>query len=191
MSSLIPATTSSSSWAPVPSSTVAAPVNASGNPIHPRNIHLERGALPPEAIESNTNRQSRIDKETYYKKLDSPIPSERSKYRADFEKKYGKKWETARNTVREFFRSQQNTKKRQRWEAEKRFRNDEWFRYSNQYAAASQAQSLPPGVPRMGHPPRVVNGYAPYEPYTIPRGGKSKKRRTYRKSKRTRKTMRK
>jgi hypothetical protein len=125
------------------------------------------GPVPPEALESNANRNAREKKERTIRRLNNPSPLYNS-VRTRFLETKGMPWSAARAQILEQFKQEQAQKAATRFAALKAHRNAEWQAYVARYMEEHKNN-----IPKRGPPPRISYGY----------GGGTRRRRRDRKRK--------
>ena len=111
------------------------------------------GPPPPEALESNVNRNLRQKKERSIRRLNNPSPFYNS-LRDQFLKTKGMHWSAARAQFIQQFKNEQAQKAAARFDALKRHRNADWQAYVARYMEEHKNN-----IPKRGPPPRISYGY--------------------------------
>lgn len=116
------------------------------------------GPLPPEAVESNTNRKNREKKQEMFRKLNNQN-TRYNNIRATFKKVKGVNWKNAAANTKKLFQNEQNAKATKRFETKKKFRNAEWTRHTNEWKKSYVPPAFGSLIPQAGAPPRINFGY--------------------------------
>ncbi len=111
------------------------------------------GPPPPEALESNANRNLRQKKERSIRRLNNPS-SFYNGLRDKFLEREGIPWSAARTQIIQQFKNEQAQKAATRFAALKAHRNAEWQAYVARYMEEHRNN-----IPKRGPPPRISYGY--------------------------------